>query len=248
MINEALARRWWPGGGALGDQLIVGLFRGRRFGSDAPREIVGIVADAKDRALTGAPAPTVFVPIEQPIGFGSSIAWVVKAERVAGLSTSVRAAVTDVDPAQRVLQVRTMDDVVSATTATSRFDALLFAILAAAGIVLSGLGLYGLLSFVVAGRRQEIGRRVALGADRGQVFSMFLRQGVALTVIGLVVGVGGSLLLTRWLTGLLYQVKGDDPASFVAVALLFLVIGGAASSLPARRAATVNPADALRAE
>jgi ABC-type antimicrobial peptide transport system permease subunit len=156
--------------------------------------------------------------------------------------------VTDLDPAQRVLSVRTLDDIVSATTATSRFDALLFAILAAAGIVLSAVGLYGLLSFVVAGRRREIGTRVALGAERRQVFAMFLRQGVALTAIGLALGVGGSLLLTKWLTGLLYEVKGNDPTSFVGVALLFLVIGGAASSLPARRAATVNPADALRAE
>lgn len=249
MINETLARRWWPGGGAVGDHVIVGAFHGhRRFGSDGPREIVGVVADAKDRALTGPPAPTVFVPLEQPVGFGSSIAWIVKDEGAAGLATGVRAAVADVDPAQRVLAVRTMDDIVSAATATSRFDALLFGILAAAGIVLSAVGLYGLLSFVVAGRRQEIGTRIALGAEPGQVFSMFLRQGVALTAIGLVLGVGGSLLLTKWLTGLLYEVKGDDPTSFVAVALLFLVIGGAASSLPARRAATVDPADALRAE
>ena len=188
------------------------------------------------------------MPLEQPIGFGSSIAWMVKAEGVPGLATSLRAAVTDVDPAQRVLAVRTMDDIVSATTATSRFDAVLFGILAAAGIVLSAIGVYGLLSFVVIGRRQEIGTRMALGAERGQVFAMFLRQGVTLIAIGLAVGGGGSLLLTRWLTELLYDVKADDPTSFVAVALLFLGIGGAASSLPARRAATVDPADALRAE
>ena len=249
MINETLARRWWPGGGAIGDHVIVGLFRGHRlFGSDGPREIVGIVADTKDRALTGPPSPTVFVPLEQSSSVGSSIAWMVKAEGVPGLATSVRAAVTDVDPTQRVLALRTMDDIVSATTATSRFDAVLFGILAAAGIVLSAIGLYGLLSFVVVGRRQEIGTRIALGAERGQVFALFLRQGVTLTAIGLAIGAGGSLLLTRWLTGLLYDVKADDPTSFVAVAVLFLVIGGAASSLPARRAATVDPADALRAE
>lgn len=248
MINETLERRWWPSGGAIGDHLIVGLFRGHRFGSDAPREIVGIVADAKDRSLTGAPSPTVFVPLEQPVAFGSSVAWIVKSKGASDLTASIRVAVSDADPTQRVLQMRTMDDVVSATTATSRFDALLFAILAAAGIMLSAVGLYGLLSFVVAGRRHEIGTRVALGADRGQVFAMFLRQGVALTAIGLAFGIGGSLLLTRWLAGLLYEVKGDDPASLLAVSILFLAIGGLASSLPARRAASVNPADALRAE
>ena len=249
MINEALARRWWPAGGALGDRVIVGLFRGRRFGDDAPREVVGIVADAKDRALTDAASPTVFVPLEQPIEFGSSVAWIVKGEAPSGrLAASLRSAVTEAVPEQRVLQLRTLDDIVSATTVTSRFDAALFGILAVVGIVLAAVGLYGLLSFVVAGRRQEIGTRVALGAERTQVFGMFLRQGVALTAIGLAVGIGGSLLLSRLLAGLLYQVKTNDPSSILAVTALFLIIGGAASSLPARRAATVDPADALRAE
>lgn len=249
MINETLSRRWWPVGGAIGDRVTVGLFRGRRFGNDAPREVIGIVADAKDRALTVAPSPTVFVPLEQPTGFGPSVAWMIKGEGSSGhLAASLRAAVADVDRGQRVLQLRTLDDIVSATTATSRFDAALFGILAAVGIVLAAVGLYGLLSFVVAGRRQEIGTRVALGAERSQVFGMFLRQGVALTGIGLAVGIAASLVLTRWLTGLLYEVRPDDPASFLVVAVLFLLIGGAASSLPARRAAAVDPADVLRAE
>ncbi|MGH6681928.1 MAG: FtsX-like permease family protein, partial [Bradyrhizobium sp.] len=248
MINEALARRWWPGGGAIGDHLVVGMFRGQRFGSDTPGEIVGIVADAKDRSLTRAPSPTVFVPLVQPIALGSSVAWIVKSRRASGLTASLRDAVAEVDPTQRVLHMRTMDDLVSATTATPRFDALLFGILAAAGIVSSAVGLYGLLSFVVAGRQQEIGIRLALGAEPGQVLAMFLRQGIALTAIGLAIGISGSLLLTRWLAELLYHVNADDPASFLGVALLFLVIGGAASSLPARRAATVDPASAMRAE
>ena len=249
MINETLARRWWPGGGALGDRVIVGHFRARRFGNDAPREVIGIVDDAKDRALTAAPSPTVFVPLEQPIEFGPSVAWMIKGNAPSGqIAGRLRAAVADVNAGQRVLQLRTLDDIVGATTATSRFDAALFGILAAVGIVLAAVGLYGLLSFVVAGRRQEIGTRVALGAERSQVFGMFLRQGVALTAIGLAVGIGGALLLTRWLTGLLYEVRPHDPASFLVVTCLLLVIGGLASSVPARRAATLDPADALRAE
>jgi predicted permease len=248
LINETLARTWWPSGGALGDRVLIGTYRGRRFAADAPREIVGVVTDAKDRALTNTPAPTVFVPIEQAAAFDSSITWIVKGETLSGSVASLRTAVADIDPGQRVLRLRTMDDIVSATTATSRFDALLFAILAAVGVALAAVGLYGLLSFVVAGRRQEIGTRVALGAGRAQIFRQFLRQGIALTAIGLAVGLGGSLLMTRWLTGLLYEVKGDDPASLIAVAALFLVIGGVASSLPARRAATGDPVEALRAE
>ena len=252
LINETLVRTWWPGGGALGDRVLIGTFRGRHFSGartpDAPREIVGVVTDTKDRALTHMPAPTVFVPIEQGVGFASSITWIVKGETSDGFAVRVRAAVADVDPAQRVLQLRTMDDLVRATTATSRFDALLFVTLALAGTALAAVGLYGLLSFIVTGRRQEIGTRVALGAGRGQIFRQFLRQGIALTAMGLAVGLGGSLLMTRWLTRLLYEVKGDDPASLVAVAILFLMIGGVASSLPARRAATGDPVEALRAE
>lgn len=249
MINETLARRWWPDGGAIGDRVIVGLFRGRRLSDDAPREVIGIVADAKDRALTRAPAPTVFVPLEQPIAFGSSVSWIVKSEAPSGrLAASLRTAVTEAASGQRVLQLRTLDDIVSATTVTSRFDAALFGILATMGTVLAAVGLYGLLSFVVGGRRQEIGLRIALGAERAQVFAMFLRQGVALTGIGLALGIAASLLWTRWLTGLLFEVKNDDSVTLLGVAILFLVIGGAASSLPARRAATVDPADALRAE
>ena len=247
MINETLARMWWPGGGPIGDRVVVGRFRGRRFGDDAPRQVVGIIADAKDRGLTHTPSPTVFVPMEQNVGFDSSVTWMIKADRSPGLA-SLRAAVSAVDPGQRVLQLRTMDEIVAATTATSRFDALLFALLAAAGVVLAAVGLYGVLSFVVARRRQEIGIRVALGAARGQVFGMFLRQGMALTSVGLLLGIGGALLLTRWLSNLLYEVKDHDPASFMAVAALFLVIGGAASSLPARRAATVDPVETLRAD
>ncbi|MGH9409361.1 MAG: FtsX-like permease family protein, partial [Vicinamibacterales bacterium] len=252
LINETLARTWWPGGGALGDRVLIGTYRGRRSASarapDAPREIVGVVTDTKDRALTHTPSPTVFVPIEQGVGFASSITWIVKGETSAGFAASLRAAVADVDPGQRVLQLRTVEDIVSATTATSRFDALLFATLAVVGAALAAVGLYGLLSFVVTGRRQEIGTRVALGAGRGQIFRQFLRQGVALTAIGLAVGLGGSLLMTRWLADLLYQVKGDDLTSFVVVAALFLVVGGVASSLPAWRAAMQDPMEALRSE
>lgn len=247
MINETLARRWWPGETAIGDHVVIGLFRGRRVYNDTPREIVGVVTDAKDRRLTDAPAPTVFAPLEQAVEVDSSVSWMIKADRSPNLA-SLRAAVAGVDPDQRVLQVRTMDDIVAATTATSRFDALLFVLLAAVGVVLAAVGLYGVLSFVVARRRQEIGIRVALGAGRGQLFGMFLRQGAVLTAVGLVVGIGGSLLLSRWLSVLLYEVKADDPASFVAVAALFLVIGGAASALPASRAATVDPVKILRAE
>lgn len=249
IVNEVLVRTWWPSRAALGDRVLIGTFHGRhRFGNDSPREVVGIIADTKDRALTNTPSPTVFIPIAQAGGFGSSVTWVLKGDASPGLVSSLRAAVAEIDPRQRVLRLRTLDDIVSATTATPRFDALLFAVLATVGIALAAVGLYGVLSFAVARRRQEIGTRVALGADRWQVFRIFLRQGVTLIAIGLALGLSGSFVVTRWLAGLLYQVPTDDLTSFAGVAVLFLIVGGAASSLPARRAATVDPMEALRAE
>ena len=248
IVNESLAGRWWPAGGAVGDRVLIGMFRGRRFADDLPREIIGIVADAKDRALTGAPSSTVFVPLRQAATFDSSVTWIVKGERLSGFSANVRTAVADIDPGQRILRLRTMDDIVSATTATPRFDTMLFGVLAFVGFALAALGLYGVLSFAVARRKQEIGTRVALGADRGQVFGMFLREGVTLTAIGLALGLGGSLVLSRWIAALLYDVKSDDLTSFIAVAALFLILGGAASSLPAWRAAMLDPVEALRSE
>ncbi|HEX5474482.1 MAG TPA: ABC transporter permease [Vicinamibacterales bacterium] len=248
IVNETLAGTWWPSGGAVGDRVLIGMYKGRRFADLAPRDIVGIVADAKDRRLTVGPSPTVFVPLGQSDALDSSLTWILKGERLSRVAANVRAAVGGVDPAQRILQLRTLDDVVSAATATPRFDALLFGVLAAVGIALAAVGLYGVLSFAVARRRQEIGTRVALGADRGQVFRMFLRQGVALTGVGLAVGLGGSLILTRWIAALLYDVQTSDLTSFAAVAALFIVVGGAASSLPARRAARLDPMQALRSE
>jgi putative ABC transport system permease protein len=224
------------------------MFKGRRFADDMPREVIGIVADAKDRALTVAPSPTVFVPLRQAATFDVSITWIVKGDGLSGFAANVRTAVAEIDPGQRILRFRTMEDIVSATTATPRFDTMLFGVLAIVGVALAALGLYGVLSFAVARRKQEIGTRVALGADRGQVFGMFLREGVTLTAIGLAVGLGGSLVLSRWIAALLYEVKGDDLTSFMAVAALFLIVGGAASSLPARRAARLDPMDALRSE
>jgi putative ABC transport system permease protein len=248
MVNERLVRIWWGNGRAEGDRVLIGTFHGRRYGTDSPREVVGVVTDTKDRGLTNTPSPTVFVPLAQAGRFASSVTWILKGGGSADLASNVRVAVADIDPRQRVLRVRSMADIVSATTATPRFDALLFGVLAAVGIALASVGLYGVLSFTVARRRQEIGTRVALGADRGQVFGMFLRQGLMLTAVGLTLGLGGSLVLTRWLATLLYDVKTDDRASFIVVAVLLLVVGGAASSLPARRAAKMDPMESLRAE
>ncbi len=248
VVNDTVARTWWQGGDAIGDRLIIGLYQGRRLTNDSPREVVGIAGDTKTTTLKDPPRPTVFVPMEQVSMDASSLTWIVKTDGPAGLAADVRAAVAGIDPGQRVLQLRTLDEIVESTTATSRFNASLFAIFASVALVLTVVGLYGVLSFLVAQRRQEIGTRMALGASRENVIGLFLRQGMTLTALGLGLGLMAALVLTRGLSTLLYGVRPDDPASFAGVAILLLAVGLAASYLPARRAAGIDPMAALRSE
>src|SRR5439155_24965492 len=137
------------------------------------------------------------------------------------------------DPGQRVRRVRTMNDIVALTSATSRFNATLFGIFAGVALLLAALGLYGVLSFLVTQRRQEIGIRMALGASKPGVLKVFLRQGLALTVAGLCVGIAGALSVSRWLTSLLFGVTPTDTFNFIAVSLVLLAVAGAASYVPA---------------
>lgn len=248
IVNETVARRWWPSGNPIGDRLVIGLFQGQRLIDDAPREIVGIVGDTKTVTLKAPPRPTVFVPVSAEVGDTSWLAWIVKSDGSPALAANLRAVIASIDRRQRVLQLRTMDAIVASTHATSRFNALLFATFAGVSVVLAGIGLYGVLSFLVAHRSHEIGTRMALGARRADVLGLFLTQGLALTAGGLALGLGAALLVTHWLSSLLYGVSARDPISFAAVAGLLLLVGAIASYLPARRAATVDPMTALRAE
>jgi putative ABC transport system permease protein len=138
--------------------------------------------------------------------------------------------------------------IISSTTAGSRFDAWLFSCLAALALVLTAIGLYGLLSFLVARRASEIGTRMALGASRAAVLALVLKQGVAVTLVGLTLGLAGALVLTRSLATLPFGVKTTDPASFLGVSVSLLAVGLLASYLPARRATQVDPMVALRDE
>jgi putative ABC transport system permease protein len=176
------------------------------------------------------------------------MAWIVSTEGSTGIAGELRRAVAEIDPSQRVLRLRTMDEIVASTTATPQFDAWLFGMFAGLALALAAIGVYGLLSFSVAQRRQEIGIRMALGASRADVSKLVLRQGIALTIIGLGLGLAGALFLGRWLSSLLYGVRFRDPFSFVAVSLVLLSVGLIASYIPARRAMKVDPMEALRYE
>ncbi len=255
IVNETVARAWWRNGNPLGDRALIGRFRGKDFPEvqDTPREVVGVIADTKTYRLTSPPSPTVFIPAAQvPNGLagmlGGAMTWVVRADLFRGLTAAVRRAIAGVDSGQRLLRMQTMEEIVASTTADSRFEAWLLGTLAAVALALTAVGVYGLLAFSVAQRRHEIGTRLALGASRGDILKLVLKQGLALTVIGLCLGLAGAFLLARSLATLLFGVKPNDPLSFVLVGSLLLLVGFLASYLPARRATKVDPMLALRYE
>ena len=250
LVNETLARQWWGSESPIGSLIAIGRFRGRDYmqGEEPARQVVGVVADTKTEFLKKPPLPTVYIPVAQTPWASGGTSWVVSAASTAGLGERLRQAIAEIDPRQRVRQMREMREIVSATTADSRFDAWLFGAFAGLALALTTIGVYGLLAFSVARRTNEFGIRMALGASRMEVLGLVLRQGAMLMMIGLAAGLAGSLALTKFLASLLYGVKPQDPFSFGAVAIVLMAVGLAASYLPARRATRVDPMVALRYE
>jgi putative ABC transport system permease protein len=250
LVSESVAREWWPQGNPIGQRVVWGLLHGKPAEgfADVPREVVGVVADTKGPFFKDPPRPTIYMPAAQTAWYENGMNWVVRADLSPEIANRLRQAIADFDPRLRTQSIRTMEEIVAATTADSRFDAGLFGAFAALALVLATVGVYGLLSFSVARRTAEIGTRMALGATRADVLRMVLRQGVGLVAAGLVCGLAGAFVLTRSLQDLLFGVKPTDPLSFAAVAVLLVVVGLSASYFPARRATKVDPVVALRYE
>src|SRR5262249_20008443 len=215
-------------------------YKGREMGPESPREVIGVVADTKSVHLKAQPRPTVYIPVAQVGWYDGGMDWVVRGDFRPTFAADLRRLVADLDPKQRLDHVRSMDTIVDATKADSRFDAYLFGILAAIALTLTAIGVYGLLSFSVARRTHEIGTRMALGASRVAVLNMVLRQGLALIAVGLALGLAGAVVVSRWLHGLLFGVRPSDPSSSVAVAVVLIGAGILASYFPARRATKVD--------
>lgn len=247
VVSESVARSWWDGASGIGDRLTIGRYQGKQLMNDVSREVIGVVGDTKAVRLQAPPRPTVYVPMGSGIG-ASSITWVIKTSGGSDLARQIRAAVSAVDPGQRITQMRMLDDIVAGASAVPRFNASLFGLFAAVALALTLVGLYGVLSFVVAQRQQEIGTRMALGASRGDVLRRFVRQGLTLTAIGSAIGLAAALVVTRWLAALLFGVEPHDPWSFAGVALTVLLTGILASYVPAKRAASIDPLIAMRGE
>jgi len=246
VVNEALARKFWPNGDAIGKRA--------SFSQQQPAwyQIVGIVGSIKHRALDAKETPELYVPYAQPLFAGSTVRPMFVVVRTdadpLAMSATIRRTVAAIDPEQPVSDMRSMDQRLSASLASRRFNMLLLLLFAGIALALSAIGIYGVVAYAVTERTHELGVRLALGAQRRDVVRMVVGRGLALATIGAFVGAAAALPVTRLMSGLLYGVTPTDPVTFAAVALLLLLVASAASWLPARRAVRVDPVTALRAE
>jgi putative ABC transport system permease protein len=255
IINEAFARHYWPKKNPVGQQMIIGKGVGPAFNEPA-RLIVGIVGDVHDGGLNRDAPDIMYIPVSQMtdgvMALNNQIApmrWAVRT-RVAPytLRAAIQEKLRDASGGLPVAHFQTMDQRVAESTAQTDFNMVLLCIFAGVALVLAGIGIYGLIAYSVEQRTQEIGIRMALGAQSRDVRKMVVRQGMLLALVGVVIGVGAALGLTRLMASMLFGVKAWNPLIYITVAVLLSLIAFAATYLPARRAAKVDPMDALRYE
>jgi putative ABC transport system permease protein len=244
VVNEAFARVYFPGVDPIGKRLKLGISTTE---AETPwREIVGVAGDVRSRSFRDPVRPAYFVPYAQ--GLISTLRLVVRARNTAGIGEEIRKLVASRDREVAVYDVKTMDQFLATSVASPRFQAVLLALFAIVGLMLTAVGLYGVLAYGVAQRTREFGIRLALGAPPGDVRRLVMRGGLTLVAAGLVLGILAAAFATDLLASALYGVNRLDPATFAAVAALLLAVAMLASYLPARRATRVDPIRALRAE
>jgi predicted permease len=255
LINETLAKHFWPNENPVGHQILIGKDLGPAFEEPA-REIVGVVADFHNAGLGHPPLPLMIVPIAQVTDGNTALysdsqplLWLVRTRNdphqyMAAISEQLRTA----SGGFPVAHVRTMDEVMGRSTARESFNMLLLSIFGASALVLAAIGIYGLMAYSVEQRTQEIGIRMALGTDRYVIRRLVVWQGMRLALVGVAVGVAAAFGLTRLIASFLFGVKPWDPVAFVFVPLLLTAVALLAVWLPAARASKVDPLQALRGE
>jgi putative ABC transport system permease protein len=245
LINEALARKHFPGENPLGKRINPSVSVG---GEPAMREIIGVVADTRGQSLGQEARPEVYASVAQLPAFGSLYLAVRTEADPQGIIGMLREKITELDRNVPIYDVRTLEEYVSASVARPRFNTLLIGLFAGVALLLTAVGLYGVVAYSVAERTQEIGIRMALGADKRDVLGLVIRQGMGLVLVGAAIGLAGAFALTRLMASLLYGVRATDPLTFAGVALVVLLVTLAACYIPARRAARIDPMVALRYE
>jgi predicted permease len=255
IINEAMAKQFWPKGDPLSDRLIIGRGVMKEFAGEPERQIVGVIADTRDGSLNDDPGPEMFIPqaqVPDPVNALNvritPIAWVVRtAVDPFSINGQVQEALRQATGLP-VSDVRTMDEVVVRSVSRQRFNMWLMTAFGISALALAAIGIYGLMAYSVEQRTQEIGIRLALGADSSAVKNMVIFQGMRLAIVGVIVGLAASFGLAKLIASLLFGVTAWDPAVFVTAPIVLTLVALIAAWIPARRASRVDPIDALRYE
>jgi len=240
LVDENLARRFWPNEEALGKHI--------KYDSATPHEIIGIVPAVKTYGSEATPLIRIYTPMGRAPQRNATLS--IRANNVDAktLTAAVMRTVHEIDKDLPITEVATLDDILARESSTRRFNAGLFSVFAALALALAVTGVYGVLSYSVSQRTHEVGIRMALGAGRRDVLRLFMQQGMRLVLLGLVIGLVGAFALTRLMSSLLFGVSATDKLTFVVVALGLTIVGVCACYLPARRATKVDPLVALRYE
>jgi putative ABC transport system permease protein len=238
IVNETFARRFWPNRNPLGQHVTVGRWQ-------EPAEVVGIAADIKNKGLAQDTQAQLYLAFPQ-LPWGNMNLLVRTAVPPQSVISAVRAQISAMDRDQPITAIQTVDDLVDSSRAQPRFTMLLVGIFSATALALAVIGIYGVLAYSVAERRQELGIRRALGAQRADILRMVVRQGLMLAIAGIAIGLITALMLTKLMSSLLYKVGARDLMTFALTPLVFLSIALLASYLPAREATKVDPMEALK--
>jgi putative ABC transport system permease protein len=243
IISETLARRYFPNQDPIGRQM--------RFGfspnSNVPREIIGVVGDLRDAALSRKPGPMMYVPFAQAPLYGGEVV-VRSSSSASSIAAGIRQTVHSIDKDLPVTDVESFPDAVGASIAQERFRTVMMSSFSGIALILTAVGIFGVISYSASQRTHEIGIRIALGAQQRNVLRLILGQGARLALLGLGIGAAAALPLTHLMAGLLYGVSGTDPLTFGTVGIVLFGVAVTACYIPARRAMRVDPMVALRHE
>jgi predicted permease len=255
LINEAMAKQYWKDKDPINERIMIGAGVMKELTAERERQIIGVVSDVRDGGLNNEPGPHMYVPNAQvPDALNAlnvritPVAWVVRTRgEPYAMSNAVQEQLRQASGLP-VSDIRSMEEVVSRSISRQRFNVLLMTVFGTSALLLAAIGIYGLMAYSVEQRTQEIGIRIAMGAEAQQVRRMVVFQGMRLAVIGVVLGLAAAFGLTRLMTSFLYQVQARDPMVFVVMPLVLTIVSLIAVWLPARRASTVSPLTALRAQ
>jgi putative ABC transport system permease protein len=247
IVTQEFVKKFFPNEDPIGRRVEIGAGDGAARSRYKTREIIGVVGDIRTSKVSADPPPAYYVPLPQ-LMWGPPIMVIRSAMAPGTVETEVRKVLAAMDPDAPLYKVQTLEDYLALDLGRARFQTMLLGLFAGIALLLTAVGLYGVMSFTVLQRTHEIGIRVALGASRADVLRMVLNKSLTLTGVGLAIGMIGASMLTRLLTNLLYEVKPTDPATLVAVSVVLIAVSALASYIPARRAARVDPMVALRYE